>query len=84
MPNVHAALALFALGSIAVLGTSGCELLGSATGAVAGLACPELGGGDALTAQFSVDARAHGKVRAFVQAAKDLAGVSLQAEAEIA
>ena len=83
MPTPRHATALASLASLALLGASGCELLGSASGAVAGLACPELRGGDALSAQFSVDARANGKVRAFVQAAKDLAGVSVQAEAEI-
>jgi hypothetical protein len=76
------ALAPLALGTL-VFG-AGCELLGSTSGGLSGMACPELRGGDALSAQFSVDARANGKVRAFVQAAQDLTGVSVQAEAEIA
>lgn len=78
------AVVVVALGSFGLLSASGCELLGGASGGLAGMACPELTGGDALSAQFSMDARANGKVRAFVQAAKDLAGVSVQAEAEIA
>lgn len=48
-------------------------------------ACPELGSGaDTLRASFSADARANGKVRAFVTAAKDVVAVSNHIEAEIA
>jgi hypothetical protein len=84
MPTAHRALALALLGSLGLLSTSGCDMLGAASGTVAGMACPELFGADALSAQFSADARANAKVRAFVQAAKDLAAVSMQAEGEVA
>lgn len=50
-----------------------------------GLACPELQGPQGvLGVNFSADARASGKVGAFVQASKDMAGVSFQIEAEVA
>jgi hypothetical protein len=52
----------------------------------AGLAaCPELSPNvDAFSASLSADARANGKVRAFVQASKDLASASVTLEAETA
>jgi hypothetical protein len=58
---------------------------GFGEGQLGAMACPELsGGGSVLGAQFSGDARANGKVATFVQASKDLVGVSLQIEAEAA
>jgi len=49
------------------------------------VACPELGASaDALAAQYTANARANAKIRTFVQAAKDLAGVSVQIENEAA
>jgi hypothetical protein len=45
-------------------------------------ACPELGGG-AMSASFDANARANTTIRAFVQAAGDLARVAGQAEAEV-
>lgn len=58
---------------------------GFGEGGLAGAACPELtGGGSVLSASFTGDARANAKIRAFVQASKDLAGLSLQAEADAA
>ncbi len=48
-------------------------------------ACPELSPNvDAFSASLSADARANGKVRAFVQASKDLAAASLTLELETA
>jgi hypothetical protein len=60
-----------------------CDQFGKA-GGLGGALCPELGGGDPLSAQYSVNARANAKLRAFVQASKDMAAVSLQIEGEIA
>ncbi len=45
-------------------------------------ACPELGGG-AMSASFDANARANTTIRAFVQAAGDLARVAGHAEAEV-
>jgi hypothetical protein len=46
-----------------------------------GAACPQLtGGGDPLTMNFSANARANAKVRAFVAASKDLVELSMQME----
>jgi len=54
-------------------------------GALGTAACPELSGNvDALHARISADARANAKVRAFVQASKDLGAVAAQIEAEAA
>jgi hypothetical protein len=76
-------LVLLSAAALAVL--SNCGAYGRGFGALDSAACPELGGSaDALRAQYSANARANGKVRAFVQAAKDLGGVSLQIEAEAA
>jgi hypothetical protein len=64
---------------------SNCGAYGRGFGGLDTMACPELSGNvDALHAQMSADARANIKVRAFVQAAKDLGAVSLQIEAEAA
>jgi hypothetical protein len=60
---------------------SNCSGYGRGFGALDTVACPELGGSaDALAAQYTANARANAKIRTFVQAAKDLAGISLQIE----
>ncbi len=44
--------------------------------------CPQMGASvDALTATFSADAKANAKIRAFVQASKDISATAVQAEA---
>jgi hypothetical protein len=64
---------------------SNCGAYGRGFGALDVAACPELGGNaDALSAQYTANARANAKIRTFVQAAKDLAGVSIQIENEAA
>ena len=64
---------------------SNCGAYGRGFGALDAAACPELGGNaDALRAQYAANVRVNGKIRAFVQAAKDLGAVSLQIEAEAA
>jgi hypothetical protein len=69
---------------IACAATANCAQFGG-LGALGTAACPELGGNaDALHAQISANAQANVKVRAFVQAAKDLVAVSAQIEAEAA
>src|SRR6185503_9576826 len=51
-------------------------------GALDAAACPPLmGGGDPMALNFSANARANAKVRAFVAASKDLIQVSMQMEA---
>lgn len=60
----------------------GCGAGMSGMSAVELAACPELGGG-AMTASFDANARANTTIRAFVQAAGDLARVAAQAEAEV-
>lgn len=72
-----------AAGALLGLAAASCELAGLPTG-VGKAMCPELGGADALSASFSGDLRANGKIRAFVQAAKDMSGASLQIEGEAA
>lgn len=54
----------------------------SLASAVEVAACPELNGG-AASASFDADARANTTIRAFVQAAGDLARVAARAEAEV-
>lgn len=62
-----------------------CELLGATLGTVGLAACPELRGNvDVLSATFSADVKANGKIRAFVSASKDLLAMATQAEAEAA
>ncbi len=78
-------LLLVALVSVALCVLSNCGAYGRGFGALDAAACPELGGNaDALRARYAADARVNGKIRAFVQAAKDLGAVSLQIEAEAA
>lgn len=78
-------LVLAALVSVALSVLPNCGAYGGGFGALDSVACPELGGNsDALRAQFAADARVNGKIRAFVQAAKDLGTVSLLIEAEAA
>jgi hypothetical protein len=64
---------------------SNCGAYGRGFGGLATAACPELGGNaDALRAQYAANAQVNAKVRAFVQAAKDLGSVSAQIETEAA
>src|SRR5262245_54000980 len=80
-PRIPWPLMLVVLWSVA----SNCGAYGRGFGGLDAAACPELSGNvDALHAQMSADERANIKVRAFVQAAKDLGAVSLQIEAEAA
>src|SRR5690349_24754244 len=44
--------------------------------------CPYFAQGDLTNARISADARANGKIRAFLTAARDLNGLSVQMEAE--
>ena len=75
---------MFAVLGLPVLSLiSNCDAYGRGLGGLDSAACPELGGNaDALRAQYTANAQANAKIRTFVQAAKDLAGVSLQIEAE--
>ncbi|MEO7330186.1 MAG: hypothetical protein ABI193_16545 [Minicystis sp.] len=61
-----------------------CGELGQAFTAVSGAACPEIGGADATRTRYADAEQANIKLRAFVQAAKELNGVAAQAEAEAA
>lgn len=64
-----------ALGLVAIAGAVSCGAAGF--GGVGAAMCPELGGGgDVLGAQFDMNARINAKVRAFVQASKDMANIS--------
>src|SRR5262245_21189484 len=79
----HLVLVPMALSCLAVL--SNCGAYGSGFGKLGEAACPELGGSaDALRAQYAANAQANAKIRAFVQAAKDLGSVAVQIEAEAA
>ncbi|MCC6217729.1 MAG: hypothetical protein IT376_22920 [Polyangiaceae bacterium] len=74
-----ASLALLAGAALAALPGPGCQ-----PGAFGGLGatCPQLqANADPLSMSFSANARANGKIRAFVLAAKELSQVSLQMEA---
>jgi hypothetical protein len=52
-------------------------------GGVGRAACPQMAPNvDAFSANFSADGRANTKIRAFVQASKDIAGVAAQMEAQ--
>lgn len=62
---------------------SSCDVLGGATGPLAGAACPELLGG-AMAGRFTADAKANGTLRAFVQASADLRDVAAAMEAQVA
>jgi hypothetical protein len=78
-PSRVAAVLVLVLGGLSVLSCGG------GFGGLGKAACPQLQPNvDALSAGFSADFRANGKIRTFVQAAKDIATVSLQIEAEIA
>lgn len=66
---------------LSALTTSGCSAFGGAK--IGQAACPALRpGADALSARFSAQAQVDAKVKTFVQAAKDMAAVSEQIEAE--
>jgi hypothetical protein len=78
-------LGLFPLLLPALAVVSNCGAYGRGFGALDTVACPELGANaNALTAQYTANARANAKIRTFVQAAKDLASVSVQIENEAA
>jgi hypothetical protein len=67
-----------AAGALA-LTTASCQ---GGLGGLGRAGCPQMGPNvDALSASFSADARANAKIRAFVQASKDIAQASFQAEA---
>ena len=75
----------FSLVLLALAVLSNCGAYGRGFGALDTVACPELGANaNALSAQYTANARANAKIRTFVQAAKDLAGVSVQIENEAA
>src|SRR5215471_6524329 len=77
----HLVLVPMVLPCFAVL--SNCGAYGPGLGRFGEAACPELGGSaDALRAQYAANAQVNAKIRAFVQAAKDLGAVSAQIEAE--
>src|SRR5436309_1655413 len=64
---------------------SNCGAYGPGFGRLGEAACPELGGNaDALRAQYAANAQVNAKIRAFVQAAKDLGAVAVQIEGEAA
>lgn len=76
-------LAMVSLGVVALAGLVDCNVANSAFGGLSGAACPEMGGGaNAMAAMYTDNAQMNGKIRAFVQASKDLVGVAAQAEAE--
>jgi hypothetical protein len=57
----------------------------SPLGGLSDATCPEMGGSaNAMAAVYTDNAQMNGKIRAFVQASKDLAGVAAQAEAQAA
>lgn len=63
----------------------GCDAMGrNGFGSVGAIACPELSAGDVLGARVAADARVNGKIATFMLAARDLAQVSAQIEAEAA
>lgn len=72
-------LALFV--ALITLTLSGCDAIGS--GRLGTAACPAMRSNvDALSARYSGRATIDGKIKTFVQAAKDMAAVSAQIEAE--
>ena len=84
MANAHRAVVLAGLG-LSSLFLIDCGQWPGQGGALDKAFCPELSGNvDALQAQYSANARANAKVRAFVQAAKDMASVSAYIEGEAA
>ncbi len=78
--KAHRIAALVAFSALSVA-AGGCGI----TGSLGKAACPEIGAGrDVLAGNFAADARVNAKVRTFVQAANDLAGVAGQIETEVA
>ncbi len=73
------AVALVALGTLV-----DCNMTNQAFGKLASASCPELTGGDAMAAVYTENMQMNAKIRAFVQASKDLVAVAAQAEAEAA
>ena len=62
-----------------------CNMSDAAFGGLTSAACPELGvNADAMAAMYTSDGRMNAKIRAFMQASKDLMAVAAQAEAEAA
>jgi hypothetical protein len=79
----HLVLVPLVLPCLTVL--SNCGAYGPGFGRLGEAACPELGGNaNALQAQYAANAQVNAKIRAFVQAAKDLGQVSVQIEGEAA
>jgi hypothetical protein len=77
-------IALFAVALVALAGLVDCNMSNSAFGGLTGATCPEMAGADAMAAVYTQDAKMNAKIRAFVQASKDLVGVAAQADAEAA
>ncbi len=80
----HSRFAVFPLAAVALAGLVDCNMSNSAFDGLTGATCPEMAGADAMTAVFTDDPKMNAKIRAFVQASKDLVGVAAQAEAEAA
>src|SRR4029078_1209108 len=76
-------LALCLLGGLGSL-VAACGDFGQGMNALSGVACPEITSADAARTRYSDVEPANIKLRAFVQAAKDLATVAAMAEAEAA
>ena len=73
-------IAIVPLGAGLLVSAPGCK--GGQFGGLGGAACPQMGPNvDALSAKFSVNAKANAKVRAFVQASKDIQATAVQIEA---
>lgn len=72
-----------ALGGVAVL-IPACVDLGKGVTELTGAACPELGGTDAVHASYAANEQVNVKLRAFIQASKELGALAAQAEAETA
>ena len=77
--RTHRVFLLLVLATFFLLVGSSC--MGGGKYGPLGATCPVLVSGDPLQAQFSANARANAKVRAFVSAAKSLVEVSAQMEA---
>src|SRR5262245_3653533 len=66
---------------VAGLGLVVASCDGGLGGGLGQAACPQMrADADALSANYSADLRANAKIRAFVQASKDIAAVSVQIE----
>ena len=76
-------LAVVLLGGLGVI-ASACGELGQGLNTIGGAACPELYNGDAVRTRYAEAEQVNVKLRAFVQASKELAGIATQAESEAA